>query len=161
MTSVLRLALALFLLSSPLAPTAGEAPPVPHLPGDDDRCPVCGMMVAPYPAWIAQILFVDGSSAFFDGSKDLFKYIVDRSRFAGERSDLEIAAIFVTSYYDLEMISAEGAFFVIGSDTYGPMGPELIPHATLEAAEEFLRDHRGNRIIRFDDVDSDLLKSLS
>ena len=48
-------------------------------------------------------------------------------------------------YYDMNMIDARKAFFVIGSDIYGPMGNELIPLATEEDARNLLKDHKGKR----------------
>jgi nitrous oxide reductase accessory protein NosL len=36
------------------------------------------------------------------------------------------------------------------------MGHELIPLASREDAEEFMRDHRGRRILRFDEVTREL-----
>ncbi len=132
----------------------------PRQPTARDACPVCGMFVAPHPEWLAHIVFNDGSELFFDGCKDLFKYLVARDRFAPDRRDLEPVGIFVTSYYDGSPIRARDAHFVIGSDAYGPMGVELVPHHTAEAANEFLRDHNGSRVVRFDDVTAELLDDL-
>jgi nitrous oxide reductase accessory protein NosL len=36
------------------------------------------------------------------------------------------------------------------------MGHELIPLASRADAEEFLADHQGRRILRFDEVNKDL-----
>ncbi len=153
-------ALALLSAIAALAPSAAGEAARPRDPGDQDRCPVCGMFVAPYEAWIAQVVFEDASAVFFDGAKDLFKYLLARDRFLPERRDLEIAATFVTDYYELRPIAAGEAFFVVGSDVYGPMGPELVPHRSRAEAEEFLRDHGGERIVRFDEVTADLLHTL-
>ncbi len=132
----------------------------PRKPGKQDTCPVCGMFVASYPEWIAQVVFDDDSAVFFDGSKDMFKYLLDRERFAPDKQHLEIAASFVTGYYGGEAIPARSAYFVIGSDVFGPMGPELVPHETAEEAEEFLKDHKGQRVVVFDDVTAELLRTL-
>jgi nitrous oxide reductase accessory protein NosL len=58
---------------------ASAAPPdqIPK-PGDRDLCPVCGMLVAKYPNWIAIVVYRDGHAHFFDGAKDLFKYLGNR-----------------------------------------------------------------------------------
>jgi nitrous oxide reductase accessory protein NosL len=40
------------------------------------------------------------------------------------------------------------------------MGHELVPLATQAEAEEFMRDHQGRRILRFDDVNPALLEQL-
>lgn len=144
-------------LSLPLAAGGGVEPRTP-----DERaiCRVCGMRVAEHPEWIAQIVFADGSAFFFDGGKDLFHYLLARGEPAPAERGSEIAAVFVTSYYDLEVIPATSAWFVIGSDVHGPMGPELVPHATRAEAEEFQRDHRGSAIVRFEEVTAELLRDL-
>jgi nitrous oxide reductase accessory protein NosL len=40
------------------------------------------------------------------------------------------------------------------------MGHELIPLETQEDAEEFLKDHKGKRIIKFEDVTLEMLTGL-
>ena len=129
-------------------------------PGPKDTCPVCGMFVVKYPEWIATVVYTDGHAHHFDGAKDLFKYLLDLARWApGHRAE-DIRAIGVTEYYGLDLIPAREAWYVIGSDVLGPMGHELIPLHTQADAEEFLRDHKGERILRFDDVTLDLLERL-
>lgn len=133
--------------------TAADDAVEPRRPGDRDACPVCGMFVAGHPEWLAQIVFDDGSAAFFDGARDLFKYLLARDEYDPRRSGLGIAAIFVTGYYDLQPLPAKEAWYVAGSDVHGPMGPELVPHKTRAEAEEFLRDHGGREILRFEDIE--------
>ena len=132
----------------------------PRAPGPGDVCPVCGMVVSLHAEWVAQIVLDDGSALFFDGSKDLFEYLLARERFVPDRQGSTIRATFVTSYYDVRAIPARTAFFVVGSDVLGPMGAELVPHPSRTAAEEFLRDHGGRAIVRFDEVTRELLESL-
>jgi nitrous oxide reductase accessory protein NosL len=129
-------------------------------PGGKDTCPVCGMFVALYPEWVATVLYKDGHAHHFDGAKDLFKYLLDMPKWApGHRAE-DIQTIAVTDYYYVEQIDAREAWYVIGSDTLGPMGHELVPHATREEAEEFLADHAGKRVLRFDEVTPELLENL-
>ena len=154
--AVLSLLATVAALPAPAAPEAAE----PRQPGKEDVCAVCGMFVAPHGDWVAQVIFEDGSAAFFDGAKDFFKYLLARDRYLPDRRGLEIEATFVTGYYRLEAVHAAEALFVVGSDVYGPMGPELIPHSTLAEAEEFLRDHGGERIVRFDEVTAELIHRL-
>jgi len=118
------------------------------------------MFVAPYPEWVAQIVFEDGSTAFFDGSKDLFRYLLARDRYLPDKRDVRPTAIYVTEYYELRPIEARKAYFVIGSDVRGPMGNELVPLASRQAAEEFERDHGGARIVRFEEVTREMLGAL-
>ena len=49
---------------------------------------------------------------------------------------------------------------MIGSDVLGPMGHELVPLATRADAEDFVKDHKGRRILRFDDVTAEVLAQL-
>lgn len=150
----------LILLTPVLSlPTAAAGVGVPH-PQLRDTCPVCGMLVARYPAWIATVLYEDGHSDHFDGAKDLFKYLFDLPRYAPGRKAEQITAIGVTEYYGLTRIDARSAWYVIGSGVLGPMGHELVPFAALEDATEFLEDHGGTRMLRFDDVTSTLLRDL-
>jgi copper chaperone NosL len=140
-------------------PLASQALDVPR-PHPTDVCPVCGMFVAKYPEWVATVVFRDGKAEHFDGAKDLFKYLFDLAKYAPGRNREDIAAIAVTEYYGLARIDAGEAWFVIGSDVLGPMGHELVPLASAADAEEFLADHQGTQILRFDDVTPQLLPRL-
>jgi nitrous oxide reductase accessory protein NosL len=153
--AVLFLMLLLFV-TSPL--WAGEADPVK--PGPKDKCPVCGMFVAKYPDWTASIAFKDGTRAFFDGVKDMLKYYFNLSRYAPGKTAADIQALQVTDYYRLEPIDGRRAFFVAGSDLYGPMGRELIPFEKEAEAQEFMKDHKGKSILPFDKIDLPLVMSL-
>ena len=129
-------------------------------PGPKDTCPVCGMFVAKYPEWVATLAYKDGHAHHFDGAKDLFKYLLDMPQWAPGHKKEDIANIGVTEYYGLTLIDAHSAWYAIGSDVLGPMGHELIPLETQADAEEFLRDHAGQRILHFDDVGYPLLINL-
>ena len=133
-----------------------------QLPTPDAKatCPVCGMFVSLYPDWTATVVYRDGHSAHFDGAKDLFKYLLNLAKYAPQRRVDELAKIAVTDYYNVKRIDAHSAWYVIGSDTLGPMGHELIPLATQAEAQEFLKDHHGTRILRFNDITQELLEQL-
>ena len=140
---------------------AAQADPLaPLQPGPKDKCPVCGMFVAKYPDWVAQVRYQDQKTVFFDGAKDFFKYLFKIKAYDPKRSADTISAIFVTDYYTLAPIDARKAFFVEGSDIYGPMGRELIPFETQDAAEEFMKDHKGKRILRFAEITPALIGTL-
>lgn len=144
-----------------LAAFPGAAEDVrPQQPGESSRCPVCGMLVARHADWLAQLVFTSGDALFFDGAKDLFRYLLDPERPKAETSDAEIAATFVTGYYERKPVRAREAYFVIGSDVLGPMGAELVPHPSRDAAEEFLRDHGGSAVLGFDEVTAEVLAGL-
>jgi copper chaperone NosL len=148
----------ILLLISPSIAFAGEIKP--KEPGKKDKCPVCGMFIYKYPDWVGGIVFKDGKTVFFDGAKDLFKYFFNMKKYETIKTRKDIAAIFVTEYYDMQMIAAESAFFVIGSDIYGPMGHELIPFKSREEAEEFKKDHKGRDILTFEQVKPEVIEKL-
>jgi copper chaperone NosL len=138
------------------AVSAAAAPPGFVKPGKGEKCPVCGMFVYKYPDWIAELVFTDGGREVFDGAKDLFRYYLDMRGFGGKKGRQDVAAVFMTDYYTLEPVDGRSAFYVIGSDVYGPMGKELIPFARRADAEEFLRDHGGRKIVGFGEVAPEL-----
>lgn len=157
------------LLSLPLVPPVllglltgagegGETGPISLKP--TDKCPVCGMFVGKYPDFVAQVIYQDGTYAVFDGAKDMFKYLHNLRTYAPSRRVSDIAAVYVTDYYSLRLIVGKQAWYVIGSDIYGPMGREMIPLASEKEAREFLVDHKGKRLLRFDEVTPDILKGI-
>ncbi len=142
-----------FLLMS-----TGEATPLKA--SKSDKCPVCGMFVAKYPDFLAQVIFKDGAYALFDGAKDMFKYYFNIKKYDAARDQSGIAHIYVTDYYEMTPIDGRKAWYVVGSDVYGPMGRELIPFAEEADAKEFMKDHAGKKLIRFNEVTPDLIKGL-
>jgi len=148
----------ILLLVVLVAAAAGSLPALE--PTSRDRCPVCGMFVAKYPAWVTQIRFNDQETVFFDGSKDFFKYYFRMTNYHQGRSTADVAAIYVIDYYTMRSIDAAGAFFVVGSDVYGPMGHELIAFADAADGEAFMRDHHGRQVLRFAEVTPELVNSL-
>jgi copper chaperone NosL len=137
---------------------AGEHRPVKPLL--KDKCPVCGMFVAKYPDFVAEIIFKDSSYAVFDGVKDMLKYYFALDKYNPKKNRSDIDAIYVTDYYDLTFIDGLKAFYVIGSDVYGPMGRELIPFSSRSEAEEFRKDHQGKAVLEFNGITHNAVKGL-
>jgi len=125
-----------------------------------DKCPVCGMFVAKYPDFIAQIVFKDGANAFFDGVKDMMKYYFNLPKYNPGKTQDDIALLLVTDYYSMKLVNGLQAHYVIGSDIYGPMGKELIPFQDAAAAKDFNVDHKGKEILQFKDINPDIIKTL-
>lgn len=148
-------ALLVCFAAAALVLSAGAAPE----PTPADRCPVCGMPVAPYPEWLGRVLYADGTVLFFDGPKDLFRYLHEGARFRPDLDGKRIEAVLVTAYYDGGTLPAAEALFVVGSDVLGPMGAELVPLRDRAAAEEFRNDH-GGRIVAYPEVTRELIADL-
>ena len=106
------------------------------------------------PAWFHTLAF------------GLFRYY-----FRHERRGWEATAIYVTDYstFDYELSERDGRLYmpsptaadtfgdgramtyVMESEVYGGMGPELLPFSAAEDAHAFVGDH-GGRTMAFDDV---------
>jgi copper chaperone NosL len=132
----------------------------PMKPAQKDKCPVCGMFVAKYPDFLAEILFKDGSYAVFDGTKDMFKYYFNLKKYNPSKRLEDIDSIYVTDYYKLSLIDGPHSYYVIGSDIYGPMGKELIPFEQEKDAQEFMKDHKGKSILKFKEITYETVKGL-
>jgi copper chaperone NosL len=132
----------------------------PAKPGPKDKCPVCGMFVSKYPDFMAVITYTEGTHVFFDGVKDMMKYYFNLKKYAPGKKVEDMASIHVTDYYSLIPINGFTAFYVSGSDIYGPMGRELIPFKNKNDAEEFLKDHHGRAVYGFQDITDDVVKGL-
>jgi len=124
-----------------------------------ERCAVCGMFVAKYPNWVTQIQYAGGPQKYFDGFKDLMAHYFSPESY-GVTRNLVAKEIWVKDYYSLEWIDGRAAFYVVGSDVFGPMGNEFIPFSKREAAENFLKDHKGQKILVFDDITSEMVESM-
>ncbi len=158
MKKIIRMTVSVLLLTCLLLPPALAAGVRPVEIKKGDKCAVCGMLVSMYKNWAAEIVFRDGSFAAFDGPKDMFKYYLNMHKFNPAKKQSDIAAVFVTEYYSTKMMDAQGLFFVRGSDVEGPMGPDLVPVASLEKAQTFVKDHKGGKILKFSDVNMSELK---
>jgi copper chaperone NosL len=146
------------MLSSVQSGQTGELQPLK--PADQDKCPVCGMFVAKYPDFLGHIVFGDGTAAWFDGVKDMMKYYFDLPKYNPGKKQDDIKAVWVADYYSLKPLDGLKAFYVVGSDVFGPMGRELIPFGEEAAAKEFLADHKGQAILTFSQITPAVIKGL-
>ena len=146
-------AVSIYLFEPTLAADKSKMIEVPQ----DAKCPVCGMFVAKYPKWVAQIVFEDAHKHYFDGVKDMMKFYFNPTKYHAH-SDEKISQINVTDYYSLESIDGKKAFYVIGSNIYGPMGEELIPFKKEDEAKKFMTDHFGKKVLSFDEIKEEFLK---
>jgi nitrous oxide reductase accessory protein NosL len=150
--------LAVLLVGYAALAAAGDR--IPLKPARTDRCPVCGMFVYKYPDWTASIVLDTGTVLYFDGAKDLFKFYLDPKKYRPDLGRQNIIAIYVTEYYDVKPIDARKAFFVLGSDIYGPMGRELIAFGSDADARQFMQDHKGKRILQFSRITASIIEKL-
>jgi len=147
----------LMMLGAQTVPAPAQPP---DKPSAANKCPVCGMFVAGFPDFLAAVVFKDGAVAYFDGCKDMFRFLFDVGRYAPGRARADVASVWATDYYSLRWIDGSAAFFVRGSDILGPMGRELIPLGKESEAKEFMKDHGGAAVLRFAEITPDVLKDV-
>ncbi len=95
------------------------------------------------PRWRAGVTDGLGKEVAFDTPKCLFAFLqTDQGRRA--------RAPWVTEYYSQRRASATELFYILGSDVSGPMGPDLVPVRTEDAARRFAREHTGREVLTFD-----------
>jgi copper chaperone NosL len=125
------------------------------------KCPVCGMLAGMFVDTNATIQFKDSPEPLvFDGSKCMFKYYLNVKQYNPLKTAADIASVTVKDFYSTEPVDAMQAYYVIWSDTYGPMGHEPIPFGKKEDAKKFLKEHKGKKIIRFNDVNMKLITAF-
>ena len=90
----------------------------------------------------------------------MFRYYFNVNKYNPSKKTADIEAIYVTDYYGLTQIDALKAFFVDGSNVTGPMGKELIPFEKEDDAGEFMADHAGKKLLKFDQVNAEVVKNL-
>jgi copper chaperone NosL len=149
-----------FLIVFCLAAVSVAVEPKNSAPPQREKCPVCGMFVSLFLDWNARIEFKDSSHATFDGAKCMSKYYLNIEKYNPQKSNNDVTEISVKDYYSKASIDALQAFYVIWSDVYGPMGHEPIPFEKEVDARKFLKEHKGKKILRFKEINSNLIRSL-
>lgn len=144
---------------APIGAARGEEAGLPPPPANA-VCPVCGMFVAKFPEWLAGVVARGGHVHYFDGPKDMFKFLADPGRYVPGLKAGDIERVMVTDYYAVQPLDARKALFIAGSDVLGPMGHELIPLAGQGDAEAFVKDHGGQAPIGFDQVTPEVIAVL-
>lgn len=87
----------------------------------------------------------------------MFKFYFEPQKYNHNHSINEMNEFTVTDYYSLEAIDGKKAFYVIGSNIYGPMGEELISFKNENEAKKFNEDHFGKKILKFEEVKKEIL----
>lgn len=151
---------ALVMLALALGSLANAADqPAPMVITEDMSCGVCGMYPAKFVKWQTQIIFTDGAMVPFDGSKDMFKYILNMAKYDKKHSRNDIAAIWVKGFDSGKWLDGRKAAYVVGSKVMGPMGKELIPFNNGDGAGKFKTANDG-MIKHFADISMGDIKKL-
>ena len=110
--------------------------------GKDDRCPVCAMKVALYPKFACTMELIDGRTFSFCATGCMIRaWLHPEVYLKAEKSDIQ--QVWVQDYFTGEKIDGSKAFWVVGSDVIGPMGPAFVPLKSESDVEAFKRRHGG------------------
>jgi len=120
---------------------------------NNQRCAQCGMPIEKYQAWKGKII-AKSATKHFCSPRCLF---INSQVHGISMAD----SVFVTDYYQQTLIDGRQAYYVIGSDVIGPMGHDLVPLANRQAAEDFIREHKGEQILTFGEVNAETIQRLS
>jgi nitrous oxide reductase accessory protein NosL len=140
-------------------PAQGAGPTEPQTITEKTTCAVCGMYPHRYPAWQTQVIFTDNSMAAFDGGKCMFRFLLNMPAFTQDHKADQVAAVWVRDFAGGAWIDGKTASYVVGSSEMGPMGKELIPFASREAAEAFQKT-KGGSVEPFAGITMETVKPL-
>ena len=140
-----------------LGACSGEAPPAqPVEPSADTFCTLDGMSLADYPGPKAQIFYGNDPPVFFCDTVEMFAMILEPE---GQR---HIRAVFTQDMAKTgwehpqgNWIDARTAFYVVGSQKNGSMGPTFASFAQRADAESFAGKY-GGKVLAFSEVTPDM-----
>ncbi len=113
------------------------------------ECPQCGMDVEAFKQF-SSLLTSDGKTYTFCSNRCMF--------ISTKIKGMKAEKVVVRDYYTQSEIDGKSAFYVIGGDTPGPMGKDLFSFGTKESAEAYLREHAGEQVVTFEQVNQESLK---
>ena len=120
-------------------------------------CAVCSMKLTSSVWGPAAVVFKDGKVAGFDTAGDMFRYVLAPKKYGFDPGNIK--DIYVTEHGTKKFIDAKKAFFVVGSDLQGSMGPDVVPFLNKGDSERFSSEHKGKRVATFGEITLADLKS--
>lgn len=156
-------AMAVFALS---ACSGGEeqqaaAKPDPVHFESGDECHVCGMVITNFPGPKGEAITEKGGHVRkFCSTKDMFAWMLQPENVNRDHTLYvhDMAQTEWKSPEDTALVDARDAFYVVGADRHGAMGPTLASFAAEEAAREFMSEH-GGEVLKYSEVTMEHLNS--
>ena len=119
-----------------------------------DECHVCGMVISNFPGPKGEaITEKEQHVRKFCSTKDMFAWMLQPENENRDHT-LYVHDMTQTEWEhpdDTALIDARDAFFVVGSDRSGAMGPTLASFATEEAAHGFMMEH-GGEVLKYSSI---------
>lgn len=135
-------------------------PPLAIMQGDE--CHVCGMIITGFPGPKGEAYQRgDGTPLKFCSTRDLFSFLLQ------PENEVNVTQVYVHDMgitgwehpADDAFIDAISAWYVADHPRVGAMGPTLASFAREEDARAFAERH-GGRLLRFEDIDLEILATL-
>lgn len=120
----------------------------------DDECHVCGMVIANFPGPKGEaITEKDQHVRKFCSTRDMFAWMLQPENVNRDHTLYvhDMAQTDWKSPDDTALIDARKAFYVVGSDRTGAMGPTLASFASEDAAHKFMMEH-GGQVLAYSDI---------
>ena len=137
---------------------ATEKPDPVHFESGDE-CHVCGMIITSFDGPKGQAITArEQTTRKFCSTRDMFSWALQPEN-AKRGHTLYVHDMAQTSWEspdDAALIDAREAFFVVGAERKGAMGPTLASFASESSAVEFANEF-GGEVVGFDDVTMDHL----
>lgn len=128
---------------------------------DEHDCALCGMTITNFPGPKGWACLRDGSRAAFCSTSDLFSWAWQPE--SGPQIDgLRVHDLSLTEWdapSDEVWMEAKDAWYVVGHDRRGAMGPPPAPFSEQADAEHFSREHGGD-LYRYEELDMELMQRL-
>ena len=126
-------------------------------------CLVRHLKVYKEPKWVVKIEVRNGKTVYFSSPKSMFEFYYRPGKWfdVGVKSERDFSKIVATDYVTMKPINAETAFYVYGSSETSPAGDDLPAFGSKEAAEKFVKEYNGKRILKFDEVSDALIRLLN
>ncbi|MEP1217088.1 MAG: nitrous oxide reductase accessory protein NosL [Marinobacter sp.] len=124
-----------------------------------DECHVCGMAITRFPGPKGEAITAREQKVNkFCSTRDMFSWVLQPEN-AKRDHTLYVHDMAQTDWEhpdDTALIDAREAFFVVGSERTGAMGPTLASFATEEAAQKFAMNYSGE-VLSYNEVTMDHL----
>lgn len=130
-------------------PLASAAPEI-----DAQECAVCGMLVRDQPAPRARAIHRDGTEAWACSLGDLLVHLAAPSPH-GRVTRVQVEVMqpgedpALGDVHAHAWVAADTAWYVVGVERRGIMGPPVLAYAKREGAEAVARGHDGRRVLDF------------
>lgn len=126
-----------------------------------DECHVCGMAITGFPGPKGQLFTEREQQARkFCSTKDMFAWFLQPENVNRDHT-LYVHNMAQTHWDhpdDTHLIDAREAFYVVGSNRTGAMGPTLASFETEKEATSFASEH-GGEVLAFEDITMDHLNA--